>query len=306
MIESNFLLTKTTQHFELLQSQRRYNEHVTEEEILHESALYSVSKKAYKTMVFDLEKAKFEQNQEKIKELEEQVQTYKALLEKLRSALIDNEFKPSCDLCNDLGSVGGKPCKCYFKKLNELAYEFLEIKPKKLASFKDDKLSFVVNTEKFMNSFKEYASNFSLNSKSILLSGQRGTGKTFIAECVANEINENCFNAIYLTTFDFNDIFVKQLYASNQEKLIVKEILTSCDLLVLDDLGSEQLLNKITIENLLMVISERINNKKPYFITTNLSFEEIELRYGERLSSRLLTAIHPVLNGVDLRKLTKQ
>ncbi len=305
MIDSNFLLRKTTEYFEVLQSQKRYEQDLVEES-LEESAMYAITKKAYKTAVFDLEKAKFVNDETTVLDLEQRVKTYKAILDKLRGHEEQVASLPNCAICNDYGSVDGKPCKCFFQKLNQFAYEFLDVKERKLKSFKDDTLSFVVNTEKFMHSFMEYAKNFSLNSKSIVLSGERGTGKTFLAECVANELNQNGFNAIFLTSFEFNDIFLKTFSMSNQEKLVIKEILTSCDLLVIDDLGSEQLLNKITVESLLMILSQRISQNAPFLITTNLSFEEISLRYGERLSSRLLTAIHPVLNGVDLRKLRKQ
>ena len=77
------------------------------------------------------------------------------------------------------------------------------------------------------------------------------------------------------------------MYAKSADYLVAKEILTTSDFLVIDDLGAARTFNNVTAENLLMIVSERLTLKKPFIVTTNLELDEIGARYGERVFSRM-------------------
>ena len=77
-----------------------------------------------------------------------------------------------------------------------------------------------------------------------------------------------------------------------------------CDLLVLDDLGTEPMLKNVTVECLMILIGEREKNSKHTIFTTNLDQKQILIRYGERVLSRLLNksnSLFKTMEGKDKR-----
>ena len=75
--------------------------------------------------------------------------------------------------------------------------------------------------------------------------------------------------------------------------------------MVIDDLGAEPIYKNVTLEYLLLILSERLAKNMPYIITTNLSQEQILDRYGDRILSRLNDKKHGVnieIKGEDLRR----
>ena len=130
-----------------------------------------------------------------------------------------------------------------------------------------------------------------------------GTGKTYLASSIVGELNKRKVLTVFLTSNELNSIFLK-MHRQEIDRELVFDILTACDLLVIDDLGTEPLYNNVTAEYLLSIISERLDKKKHFIITTNLTKSEILNRYSERFLSRISdkkqTAIIP-FNGKDLR-----
>ena len=169
--------------------------------------------------------------------------------------------------------------------------------------FSDDEFSERQGFSPIYSKMKNFVDKVGETDKSVLLFGQKGTGKTFLAECVTNAVTDRKLTALMISAFDLNNVFIKLMRATPQERLISDEILSTCDLLVIDDLGAEPVLNKITAENFTAVISHRSALKKPFLITTNLNVDEISLRYGERLFSRLYgkNVIKIPMDGEDLR-----
>ena len=109
---------------------------------------------------------------------------------------------------------------------------------------------------------------------------------------------------IFLTAVKANDLFLKYHTSDQADRKLVFSLLTDCDLLIIDDLGTEPVLRNVTVEYLTSILSERLTNKNPFIITTNLTPEEMIKRYTERLVSRLSdssTAIMP-FNGKDKRR----
>ena len=94
------------------------------------------------------------------------------------------------------------------------------------------------------------------------------------------------------------------MHTSALDKAFTFDCLTNCDLLVVDDLGTEPVYNNVTVEYLVALISTRLDIKKPFIITTNLNANELKARYNDRLASRLndkQTTRFIEFKGVDLR-----
>ena len=131
-----------------------------------------------------------------------------------------------------------------------------------------------------------YCNNFNLDSSSYVFYGKCGVGKTFLAECIANELQKK-FDVLYLNSFELNNLFIKYHTAPLEEKNFYFSSLINSDLVIIDDLGTEPIYNKVTLEYLYLFLSERTKNNKPFIITTNLSPKEILARYGERIFARI-------------------
>ena len=134
----------------------------------------------------------------------------------------------------------------------------------------------------------------------IILTGETGTGKTFMLSCVAARVLERGYTVLALTSARLIELLKKNLYSEGADM----ERLYSVDLLLIDELGMEPMLNNVTIESLFAVINERLRRRKAVLVTTNLTPSDIKARYTERIASRLLdkgsSQVYR-LSGIDLR-----
>ena len=136
-----------------------------------------------------------------------------------------------------------------------------------------------------------------------MLSGAVGVGKTYLMECVVNELVENGTFVLYQTAFAMNQNLLKIHCGSMEEKEGLNDYL-NCDLLCIDDLGTENIIKNVTIEYLYSIINERMINNKKTIITTNLNISQLNDRYGERICSRMVDSSKCLkldIQGVDIR-----
>lgn len=205
-----------------------------------------------------------------------------------------------CKICKDKGVILGKRCKCFNKRLTEVSLKYLGVTKKEPCNFENATATEIKNQKLLLI---KYATNFpKVNVKNFVLTGNVGTGKTYLSKCVYAEILNKGYNAIFLTATELNNVFLK-MHLGEVDRTVINDILQGADLLVIDDLGTEPKYNNVTVEFLLSLISERLDKSKPFIITTNLSLSEIKERYNERLVSRLSgekTAILPFKHK-DLR-----
>jgi DNA replication protein DnaC len=130
-----------------------------------------------------------------------------------------------------------------------------------------------------------------------------GTGKSFLSGCIAKELIENGHSVIYfsasglfetLSQFSFD-------YKNKDELHGIYEDLYSCDLLIIDDLGTE-LTNNFVTSQLFSCLNERHMRRKSTIISTNLSLEELRNRYSDRIFSRITSNYNLCkLSGPDIR-----
>lgn len=204
-----------------------------------------------------------------------------------------------CSKCKDTGYMGVKKCSCYKSKLVKLYYKDSELEETlnrnnfnnlNLSLFSNHKIS----EDKFtprrnMENIIEYLKghfipNFKNIDDNILFYGNSGTGKTFLSCCVAKELLDQGYLVIYRTI----DELIRNLREIRFEKnMDLENILLNCDLLIIDDLGSEQITDFSTTE-FFNLLNKRLLRNKKILISTNLTLLGISKTYTERISSRLL------------------
>ena len=216
-----------------------------------------------------------------------------------------------CKRCNDTGIINNEMCDCFKAELSKKLLVNCGLNYNNLPDF--DKMSYdiVKNQEekdryiKTCELFKKYISKLNgTEKKLILLSGEVGVGKTHILKATTHEAIKNGYYSLYTTAFDLNKAFLNYHCASLDKKEEIISKYLQCDLLLIDDLGTENILKNVTIEYLYLVINQRLESNKNTIITTNLNLEELKNIYDERIMSRLAnkqTCITTALQGSDLR-----
>ena len=213
----------------------------------------------------------------------------------------DLKPKYDCPICNDTGVVGGKICKCLQQALNK-KLSMTVCSQSKFKSFDDCNPNIMSETDKkTCEILKAWCKKYPNVSKiNICLVGGAGTGKTFLLECVANEMLKLGNMVCYKTAFELNEL--ARLYHIGKS-YDFSDCLTA-DILLIDDLGTEPILKNVTKEYLYNLINTRQINNLPTFISTNLSQEKILDRYDERIYSRLANkslSLNIQLTGSDKR-----
>lgn len=205
-----------------------------------------------------------------------------------------------CSKCNDTGVVGLKMCECLKLELNKRLSE--QNKQYKFATFAESYTTLSPSLTKIYETSKLWCEKFP-NSQilNITFSGGTGSGKTFLLECMASELIDRGFNVIFTTAFALNDECRKYHFSLPSK---VNEYM-DCDVLIIDDLGSEPLLKNITLEYMFNIINLRQKRYKPTLISTNLLPEDILNRYDDRIHSRLsnkMIALNIQFGNNDMRK----
>ena len=249
----------------------------------------------------------------------------KRLLATKKAILIENGYpedelseRYSCPICRDTGSRDSKPCACYRKKLIEKAYEQSNLSSLltqqsfdtfDLSLYSDEiDEDYGMSPKAYMGRLLElcrnFVKNFDSESTNLLFWGDPGLGKTFLSTCIAKELISTNHSVIYETAYKTFSMLeeLKFKRSDNEDKLKFKvDKLYSCDLLILDDLGSE-FSTQYTTASLFDIINSRLISGKKTVINTNLSITELTKKYGERVVSRLY-GHYKVLNfiGSDIR-----
>lgn len=150
----------------------------------------------------------------------------------------------------------------------------------------------------------KYADSFSANSKSLLMIGRTGVGKTHLSMSIAKELIKNGFNVIYGSAVNLLETIEKEHFGREDGEDTLAALL-DCDLLIIDDLGSE--FHSSFYESALYnIINSRINMGMPTVISSNLSLEELYKNYNERIISRIAGYYEVLyLAGKDIRQLKR-
>lgn len=219
---------------------------------------------------------------------------------------------PECPLCGDTGLFDGKPCRCAVNIAASAQSGFTELA---LHSLKDVELSrYSDASRQLMNTVYDKTDKFiatfpNASVQNLIMIGSPGSGKTFLAGCVAGALLKNGYSVVSMTAFGFVNAMLSYHTTFNEDKLKYLSPVLDCDLLIIDDLGTETLLKNVTVEYLYLVLNERMNKGRHTLITTNLSKTALSSRYGERTASRLFdkkTAYVLTFPDEDLRNAVKK
>ncbi len=199
-----------------------------------------------------------------------------------------------CPLCSDTGYINGKVCDCVKKLANSIAIKELSaLMPLDECKFDNFDLNYYSdkgnNARKRMSSIfklcKEYVLNFNpKTSGNLLFLGGPGLGKTHLTLAIVSGVIEKGYMPVYAPAENIFSAIQKEKF-DGENKGTFDQMLT-CDLLVIDDLGTE-MANSFTKSALYNLINTRLLSKKPIIINTNLSIEEIIDKYSPRIASRL-------------------
>ena len=219
-----------------------------------------------------------------------------------------------CPDCKDTGYIDGKKCHCFKQSMISLLYEQCNI-PEMLQTENFNNLSYeyyegedLARFKNAVNTCRNFVKNFNSDYHNLFFYGTVGTGKSFLSGCVAKELIESGHSVIYFSATGLFDLLSKNSfdYKNREELRETYADLYQCDLLIIDDLGTE-LTNQFVTSQLFALLNERHMGKKATIISTNLSLEELRNRYSERIFSRI-TSHYEIckLSGQDIRMYKKR
>lgn len=214
-----------------------------------------------------------------------------------------------CPDCQDTGYINGEKCHCFKQQMISILYEqsniheMLETENFSNLSYEyysgEDLLLF----ERAVETSKSFIQSFDKNYHNLFFYGKVGCGKSFLSGCIAKELIETGHSIIYFSAIGLFEFLSRYSFDyKNKENLYnTFEDLYNCDLVILDDLGTE-VTNSFVTSQLFSCLNERHIRKKSTLISTNLSLEELRERYSDRVFSRI-TSNYTVcrLSGPDIR-----
>ena len=252
----------------------------------------------------------------------EQVKQANLALQAERKALICANFpaeyadeRPLCDRCGGSGYIGSAICQCLAEICREEQKKELSLLACGEHRFADFRLDYYpdavdpkygVSPRAIMirnfNLCKKYAEGFTAASGNLLFNGSTGLGKTMLSACIAAEVTEKGFSVAYEpASLLFRKLEDNQFRPDEETAAAVRK-LERCDLLIIDDLGTE-VINQFTLSCIYNVINIRLTRKKSTVISTNLMQRELQDKYWDRVTSRLFGEYLPLIFvGTDVRR----
>ena len=214
----------------------------------------------------------------------------------------------SCEKCKDTGFVNGKKCSCYIEKEIELFDNVSNFKKYikddnfdnlKFDFYKQDgtDYAYLEYMKQNIREMRDGIANMDNAPYNLLLNGNPGTGKTFLARSIGSECLKQNKSVLYLSVVEYIDS-LKPDYVGTP----FKQYAVISDLFILDDLGTEYS-SEFSKTELNYIIDKRLNDKKSTIITSNIAPNKLKDRYLDSMCSRLINMYKNVhLSGVDLRR----
>ena len=256
------------------------------------------------------------------RELLEQARIQNLELQQERALLIYENFEegfldetPICEVCGGTGYIGSTMCEC----LSELCRQeqkkevsiltggkesFSQFRLDYYSDYTDSKYGASPRTimERNFQNCRRYAATFAPSSGSLLFVGGTGLGKTFLSACIARTVADRGYSVVYETASHLFGKLEKARFSPSEESRREADKFSDCDLLILDDLGTEMPGQFVTAA-LYNLLNDRILDNKPMVVSTNLNVDEMARRYSAQIASRLHSFQRLTFVGEDIRAL---
>ena len=231
------------------------------------------------------------------------------------------EEKPACSLCGDTGYRGGEVCLClrryYAREQQKELSRMLDLGSQSFDTFslewysdraRDGGVSPQENMKAVYDVCAEYAYQFGKKPGNLLLFGAPGLGKTHLSAAIAREVSGKGYSVVYDTASHVFEQFETQKFSREEDEETSADVerVLQCDLLILDDLGTE-MTTAFVQSALYRIVNTRLMEKKSTILNTNLTPGELARRYSPQIASRIEGEyqILPFL-GEDIRKLKRR
>lgn len=219
-----------------------------------------------------------------------------------------------CPKCRDTGFLpeSRSKCSCFIAAQTRLLFEqsgisdLIQIQNFDTLSFDYFNDAESASYSNALNNARNFIRNFNSDYQNLVFYGNVGTGKTFLSCCIAKELMETGFSVTYKSADRlFKDLVDLRFGDDKNEYFSFIEDLDQCDLLIIDDLGTEAITERVKAD-----LFTRLNNrdllKKATLISTNLTLDELNRRYSERIFSRISSHFtFCKFEGRDIRMLKK-
>ena len=251
----------------------------------------------------------------------EQVKEANLSLQAERQQLIDTclpagflDESPLCPHCGGSGYVGSTMCSCLRELCRQEQQKELSVLACGEGSFETFRLDYYPDRvdpqlgvspravmQKNLQLCRRYVEHF--GSGNLLFVGGTGLGKTFLSACIARELASRGHSVAYETAAHLFSKLERNRFSPDEESRAAVQKLENCDLLIIDDLGTELPGNFVTAA-LYNLLNDRLLAGKPMVISTNLTVEELKNRYSPQIASRLQGSFQRlVFVGEDIRVL---
>lgn len=229
-------------------------------------------------------------------------------------------IKYHCRHCKDTGYIDGKMCSCMKTLLRETAYQKLNSSsPLSLSNFSSFSLEYYSDTplpdknfsarsrmSQILEYCKKYAEDFSTDSSSLLFQGEPGLGKTHLSLAIATVAISKGYGVIYISAPTAVSALEKERFSRGEQNSETEKMLVDCDLLILDDLGTE-FITTFSTSKIYDIINTRFMLNKPIIISTNYTMKELEKNYSIRFVSRIIGETDRItFVGEDIRQLKQK
>ncbi len=240
------------------------------------------------------------------RDLLEQVRLQNLELQQERALLALENFEegyldetPICDNCGGSGYVGSQMCECLRELCRQEQKKEVSILSGSKETFNQFRLDYYPDRpdpkygasprtimERNLGICRRYALTFAPSAGNLLFVGGTGLGKTFLSACVARAVADRGYSVVYETASHLFNKLEQAKFNSTEETRREAAKLTDCDLLIIDDLGTE-MSGQFTTAALYSLLNDRLLAGKPMVISTNLNVEEVSRRYSPQIASRL-------------------
>lgn len=224
------------------------------------------------------------------------------------------DIRYTCPACKDTGFIGSRRCKCHNELLKDIERSDLaKIAPIDDCTFDTFDIQYYPQqvmengisprdkAEKIKNSCRKFAANFTTASPNVMFMGGTGLGKTHLSLAIANVVINRGYSVVYGTAQNILSDLQKENFGRDDDIRYYEKAVLGCDLLILDDLGTE-FKSAYTVACLYNIINSRLSAKLPTIISTNFTAEELEEKYDQRITSRITGEYNKlILVGNDIR-----